>query len=72
MEKTHQVVWDVVLEYGRIEWQDTLKNLQKSLNVAYQDVLDELDSVWCVKQLIATRSNLMVTWKERPWIGIIS
>ena len=33
-------------------------DLGKAANVAYQDVLEEFDSVWCDKGLIATRSNL--------------
>ena len=49
-----------------------LKDLQKTPNVAYQDVLDELDLVWCVKGLIIIHSNLMVTWKDRAQMCIIS
>ena len=63
---------DALLDYGQFEWQDMLKDLQKAPNVAYQDVLDELDSVWCVKGLIIIHSNLMVAWKDRPPMGIIS
>ena len=61
---------DALLDYGRIEWQYTLKDLQKALNVVYQDILDELDSVWCVKGLIVTHSNLMVTWKNRARMAL--
>ena len=53
-------------------WEQTLCDLEKTLDVAFEDVLDEFDSVWCVKGLIVTRSNLSVTWKVRPQIGIIS
>lgn len=38
---------------------------------AYQDVLNEFDSIWGAKDLIMTRSNLMVKWKARPHMGII-
>ena len=38
-----------------------LKDLGKTPDVAYQDVLDEQDLVWCVKGLIANHSNLQVT-----------
>ena len=27
-EKTHQIVWDSLLDYGRLEWQQTLNNLE--------------------------------------------
>ena len=63
LEKTHQVVWDSLLDCGRLEWQQTLYDLEKTLDVAYEDVLKEFDSVWCVKGLIVTHSNLLVTWK---------
>ena len=37
----------------------------KKPDVAYDDVLKEFDNVWCVKGLI-------ITWKVRPRMGIIS
>jgi hypothetical protein len=61
-----------LLEYGRLEWQRSLHDLEKVPNVAYQDVLTEFDLVCCVKGLIVTCSNLMVTWKLRPQMGIVS
>ena len=48
VKKIHQYVWDSLLDYGRIEWKWTLMDLEKALDVAYQDVLEEFDSVWCV------------------------
>ena len=42
----------------------------KAPDVAYQDNLEEFDSIWGVKGLIVTRSNLVVTWKVRPHMGI--
>lgn len=71
-EKTHQVVLDALLDYGCIEWQYILKDLQKARDVANQYVFDEFDSVWCVKGLFVIRSNLIVTWKVWPRMGIIS
>ena len=62
----HQVVWDSLLDYGRLEWQQTLVDLEKASNMAFQDVRNESDSVWCVKGLIFTHSNLAITWKVRP------
>ena len=38
-------------------------DLEEAPDVAYQDVLEEFDLVWCVKGLIVTWSNLVVTWK---------
>ena len=72
IEKTHQVVWDALQDYGRIEWKRTLLDLEKAPDIAYQDVLKEFDSIWGVKGLIMTRNNLVVTWKVRPHMGIIS
>ena len=66
MEETHQVVWDPLLAYGRFEWQHTLQDLEKTPNLAYDDVLKEFHKVWCVKGFIVTCSNLVVTWKFRP------
>ena len=43
-----------------------LRTMEKALDLAYQDVLNEFDSVMGVKGLIETRSNLVVTWKVRP------
>ena len=71
VEKTCQVIWDALQDYGRIEWKQTLLHLEKALDVAYQDVLKEFDLTWGVKGLIMTRSNLVVTWKVRPHMGII-
>ena len=39
------MTWESLLDYGRIEWQRTLMNLKKALDIAYQDVLEEL--IWC-------------------------
>ena len=39
------------------------KEKKKTLDVAYHDVLDKFDLVGCVKELIVTRNNLVVTWK---------
>lgn len=71
MEKTHQVVWDALLDYGYLEWQHTLKDLQKVMDVAYQDVLDKFDLIWCVKGRIVTRRNLVATWRIQPRMGTI-
>lgn len=70
--KTHQFVWDSLLDHDRLEWQQTLDDLENALDVAYQDVLKGFDSIWCVKSLIVTQSNLVVTWKVRPWMRIPS
>ena len=45
---------------------------KKTPNVAYHDILIEFNSTWGVKGLIVTQSNLVVTWKVRPQMGIIS
>lgn len=68
------MVWDPLLDYGRIGWQrTTLHDLGKALDVvAYKDVLHEFDSVRSVKRFIVSRSNLSITWKIRPRMAIVS
>ena len=44
VDKTHQVIWDTLQDYGRIEWKQTLSYLTKAPDVAYQDV-NEFDSI---------------------------
>ena len=72
VDKTHQVIWDTLQDYGRIEWKQTLSYLTKAPDVAYQDV-NEFDSIQGgVKGLIVTRTNLVVMWKVGPKMAIIS
>ena len=53
IEKTLQVSWDALQEeYGRVEWKQTLVDLEKGMDVAYQDALNKFDSTWGVKSLI--------------------
>ena len=61
VHKTHQVRWESLLDYGRLEWQQSLTDLQKAPNVAYENVLKIFDNIWCVKHLVVTRSNVVVT-----------
>lgn len=42
------------------------------LSVVYGNLLKAFDEVWCIKGLIATRSNLVVSWQCRPNIGFIT
>ena len=42
------------------------------MDVAYHDVFKEFDTTWGVKNLIVTRSNLVVTWMDRPQMSTIS
>ena len=58
--------------YGRIEWRWTLMDLEKVPDVAYQDVLNEFDLTWGVKNHIVTPNNLVVTWMDKPHMGIVS
>lgn len=48
------------------------KTWKKTPKIAYNDVLEIFDMVWCLKGFIVTCSNLVVTWKARAWMGIIS
>ena len=65
-------MWVILLDYGRLEWHQTLTYLEKTPDIAYENVLKVFDNVWCVKALIVICSNLMITWKLRPRMGIIS
>ena len=44
-KKTHQVVWDILIDYRRLEWQSILLDLEKAPGVAYEDALRELGEV---------------------------
>jgi hypothetical protein len=46
-------------------------DLEKASDMAYQDVLDEFDLVWCVEGLIVPHIDLVV-WKVRPQMATIS
>ena len=46
IKKTCQVIWDTLQNYVRMAWERTLKDLEKALHVAYQDVFSEFDSMW--------------------------
>ena len=72
LRKIRQVIWDALHDYGKIEWKRTLKDLEEDLDVAYKDVLNKFDSTWGVKNLIMTRSNLVVTWMDRSQMCIVS
>ena len=47
-------------------------DLEKAPDVAYHDIRNKFDLTWGVKGLIVTQSNLVVTWKDRLQMGIIS
>ena len=66
VEKSRQVIWDAIHDYGRIKWKWMLKDRGEAPDVAYQDVLNKFDHMWGVKNLIVTWSNLIVTWMDRP------
>lgn len=70
VEKILHIIWGVLLDYDKIEWQQTLKDLERAPDVAYDDVLKKFDLVWCVENLIACGSNLIVTWRDRRIMGI--
>lgn len=61
LEKVRQVVEDPMMDYGRIEWKHTIRDLAKAPDIAYDDILDNFDSNGCVKWLIVTFSVLVVT-----------
>ena len=42
IEKTSQIIWDALQDYRRIEWKQMLRDLEKALDVAYHDILNNL------------------------------
>lgn len=70
--ETHQIVWDFLVGVAYLSGNIPFKTWKKAPNIAYEDVLIYSHKIWCVQGLIATRSNLVVTWKIRPHMGIIS
>lgn len=44
----------------------------KASDVTYQDLLQNIDLIWGIKGLIIIHSNLVVTWKVRTQMAIIS
>ena len=66
IEKTRQIFWDALQDYGRIKWKWTLRD------VACHDILNIFNLTWGVKGLIVTHGNLVVTWKDRPQMSIVS
>ena len=70
---------DITGRYGNLCWtfvelsgNRLSQTWEKTPDVAYQDVFKEFDLVLCVEGLIVTQNNLVVTWRVRPWMGIIS
>ena len=71
IEKTLQIIWDTLQDYGRIEGKWTPRDLEKAVDVAYHDILNNFDLIWGVKGLIVTQSSLIILWKDRPLMSII-
>jgi hypothetical protein len=42
IEKTLKVIWDALHDYSYMEWQHALVDLEKAMDVAYQDVLKQI------------------------------
>lgn len=52
LERTHQIIWDVLQDYGRIEWKWMLEDLEEVPDVAYQYILNKFNSTWGSKALL--------------------
>ena len=59
-EKARHVIWDALQDYDRVEWKWILMDVEEAPNVAYWDVLNKFDLTQGFKNLIVTRSNLVV------------
>ena len=71
IEKPHQIIWDALQDYGRIEWKRMLRDLEKASSMAFHDILNKFDLTWGIKGLIVTWSNLVDTWKDWRQVGCI-
>ncbi|KAG0575152.1 hypothetical protein KC19_VG322200 [Ceratodon purpureus] len=62
--RSRRYIWDSLLEYGRVEWDRTLKKLKfaKSPEKA-QSALCEFDSTWTIFEVFCVRDGLRVSWK---------
>jgi hypothetical protein len=38
-----------LLDYCRLEWQRALNDLENPPDIAYQDIRNKFDLVWCIK-----------------------
>ena len=55
MDKIYQVVWNSLIDYGRLEWQCTFKDLENAPDVVCKDVL------WgCDKTLGVSKALLLL------------
>lgn len=63
LKKKYQVVWDSLIDYGKIDWQQTLSDLKKALDLA-KDVLREFDSISYAKGLIIQFVPNIIFFKE--------
>lgn len=66
MKKTHHVVWDSLI---MVDLNDNI--LSQRLDDIYADVPIYFDNVCCVKGLIVTHRNLVITCEIRPQMSII-
>ena len=68
LKKTREVIWDTLQDYGRIEWKRTLNFLEEVPDVAYQDVLNEFNSMWGSKTLLwLGATHLPLGWIDHIW-----
>ena len=44
--KTRQILWDSLQDYRRIEWKQTLRDVEKTPDMTYDDILNNLDLTW--------------------------
>ena len=72
IEKTRQAIRDTLQDYGRIEWQWTFLDLERPQTMLTKMSLTNSIQIWGIKGLSVTWSNLVVTWKIRSHMGIIS
>ena len=69
VEKTRRIIWDGLLGYDRTEWQRTLKDLEEHPRYWVQG---RSEQVLYVKGLIASKTNVVITHRDRPKMGSIT
>jgi hypothetical protein len=64
--KFHHYIWEQLLDYGRLEWAKTLQKLKSAPPEQAKNILRAFDSVWTRRNIICSRSDLLVRWHLVP------
>jgi hypothetical protein len=68
--KLRRVMWDSLLDYGKMERKHTLAMIQKYLEKRGK-LLELFDKIWCPHQVICARAGKKIRWCYQPPLAII-